>query len=66
MTRCYGRSDLGSPLIEKVPVNCWQPTTFLGNAAIGFIAPLAIDGPCYQPVVLQLGLAVPGPGVETR
>ena len=46
MTRCYGRSPLGTRLVEKTPFGRWQTTTFLGALrAEGFIAPLTIDGP---------------------
>jgi transposase len=45
MTRTYGRSILGTRLIEKTPCGRWQTTTFLGALrAEGFIAPLTIDG----------------------
>ena len=46
MTRRYGRSEMGSRVIEKVPFGRWETTTFLGALrATGFIAPLTIDGP---------------------
>lgn len=46
MTRTYGRSPIGTRLIEKVPSGRWQTTTFLGAMrAEGFIAPLTVDGP---------------------
>lgn len=45
MTRRYGRSALGTRLVEKAPCSRWQTTTFLGALrAEGFIAPLTIDG----------------------
>lgn len=45
MTRTYGRSPIGTRLIEKVPSGRWQTTTFLGAMrADGFIAPLTVDG----------------------
>jgi hypothetical protein len=40
MTRTYGRSPLGTRLIEQVPTGRWQTTTFLGAMrAEGFVAP---------------------------
>ena len=46
MTRTYGRSAMGTRLVEKIPAGRWQTTTFLGALrATGFIAPLTIDGP---------------------
>jgi len=45
MTRTYGRSSLGSRLIEKTPASRWQTTTFLGALRVeGFVAPLTVDG----------------------
>lgn len=45
MTRTYGRSPLGTRLVEKVPSGRWQTTTFLGALRVaGFIAPLTVDG----------------------
>jgi transposase len=45
MTRTYGRSPLGTRLIEKTSSSRWQTTTFLGAMrAEGFIAPLTVDG----------------------
>ena len=45
MTRTYGRSDLGTRLVEKTPCGRWQTTTFLGALrAEGFIAPLTVEG----------------------
>jgi transposase len=45
MTRTYGRSLIGTRLIERVPSGRWKTTTFLGALrANGFIAPLTIDG----------------------
>ena len=45
MTRTYGRSQLGTRLIEKTPSGRWQTTTFLGALRFdGFVAPLTIDG----------------------
>jgi len=46
MTRCYGRSEQGTRLVEKIPCGHWQTTTFLGALrSSGFVAPLTIDGP---------------------
>ncbi len=46
MTRTYGRSAIGTRVIQKVPNGRWQTTTFVGALrATGFIAPLTIDGP---------------------
>jgi transposase len=51
MTRTYGRSLLGTRLVEKTPFGRWQTTTFLGALrAEGFIAPLTIDGPVNGPM----------------
>lgn len=45
MTSTYGRSPIGTRLIEKVPSGSWQTTTFLGALrADGFIAPVTVDG----------------------
>jgi transposase len=45
MTRRYGRSPLGTRLVEKAPCGRWQTTTFLGALrATGFVAPLTVDG----------------------
>jgi hypothetical protein len=45
MTRRYGRSELGTRLVEKPPCGRWQTTTFLGALrAEGFIAPLTVEG----------------------
>jgi transposase len=45
LTRTYGRSPLGTRLIEKVPSGRWQTTTFLGAMRVeGFIAPLTVEG----------------------
>ena len=45
MTRTYGRSELGTRLVEKTPCGRWQTTTFLGALrAEGFIAPLTVEG----------------------
>ncbi|WP_254508353.1 IS630 family transposase [Anatilimnocola floriformis] len=45
MTRTYGRSLIGTRLIEKVPSGRWETTTFLGAMrAEGFIAPLTVEG----------------------
>jgi transposase len=45
MTRVYGRSPLGTRLIERTPAARWQTTTFLGALrAEGFVAPLTVDG----------------------
>tara|TARA_B100000676_G_C17928701_1_gene759610 strand:- start:121 stop:633 length:513 start_codon:yes stop_codon:yes gene_type:complete len=46
MTRTYGRSAIGSRLIEPVPHAKWETTTFLGAMRNnGFIAPLCVNGP---------------------
>ena len=53
MTRTYGRSPIGTRLIEKVPSGRWQTTTFLGALRIdGFIAPLTVDGAINGPLFL--------------
>lgn len=45
MTRTYGRSTIGTRLLQKTPYGRWQTTTFLaGLRAEGFVAPLTIDG----------------------
>lgn len=45
MTRTFGRSLLGTRLIERVPNGRWQTTTFLGALrSTGFVAPLCVDG----------------------
>ncbi len=45
MTRTYGRSALGTRLVEKTPYGRWETTTFLGALRVeGFIAPLTVDG----------------------
>ena len=45
MTRTYGRSELGTRVVEKTPCGRWQTTTFLGALrAEGFIAPLTVEG----------------------
>lgn len=46
MTRTYGRSEIGTRVIQKVPNGRWKTTTFVGALrATGFVAPLTIDGP---------------------
>jgi transposase len=51
MTRTYGRSQLGSRLIEKTPSGRWQTTTFLGALrAEGFVAPLTVEGAINGPL----------------
>ena len=53
MTRTYGRSPIGTRLIEKVPSGRWQTTTFLGALRIdGFVAPLTVDGAINGPLFL--------------
>ena len=53
MTRTYGRSELGTRLIERVPAGRWGTTTFLGALrASGFVAPLTVDGPINGPLFL--------------
>ncbi len=45
MTRRFGRSTIGTRLIEKTPCGRWQTTTFLGALrATGFVAPLTVEG----------------------
>ena len=67
MTRTYGRSLLGTRLIEKTPCGRWQTTTFLGALrSTGFIAPLtvegAINGPLFRAWVEQHLAPVLRPG----
>jgi transposase len=67
MTRTYGRSPVGTRLIEKTPCRRWQTTTFLGALrAEGFIAPLtvegAINGPLFRAWVEQHLAPVLRPG----
>jgi transposase len=51
MTRRFGRSLLGTRLIEKTPCGRWETTTFLGAMrAEGFIAPLTIEGTVNGPL----------------
>jgi len=51
MTRRYGRTLIGTRLVEKTPCGRWQTTTFLGALrAEGFIAPLTMDGPINGPL----------------
>jgi transposase len=51
MTRRYGRSPLGTRLIEKTPCGRWETTTFLGALrAEGFIAPLTVEGAINGPL----------------
>jgi hypothetical protein len=39
MTRRYGRSPLGTRLVEKTPWGHWRTTTFLGGLrSTGFVA----------------------------
>lgn len=46
MTRTYGRSEIGTRLLQKIPNGRWQTTTFIGALrSTGFISPLTIDGP---------------------
>ncbi len=52
MTRRYGRTPIGTQLVEKVPCSRWQTTTFIGALrAEGFVAPLTVDGPINGPVL---------------
>jgi hypothetical protein len=45
MTRTWGRSPIGTRLIQKTPHARWSTTTFLGTLrSTGFIAPLCVDG----------------------
>lgn len=67
MTRRYGRSALGTRLVEKTPCGHWQTTTFLGALrAGGFVAPLtvegAINGPLFRAWVEQHLVPVLQPG----
>jgi transposase len=51
MTRTYGRSPLGTRLVEKTPCGRWETTTFLGALrAEGFVAPLTIEGTLNGPL----------------
>lgn len=51
MTRTYGRSLLGTRLVEKTPCGRWQTTTFLGALrSTGFIAPLTVEGAINGPL----------------
>jgi transposase len=51
MTRTYGRSLLGTRLMEKTPCGRWETTTFLGAlTAEGFIAPLTVEGTINGPL----------------
>ena len=51
MTRTYGRSALGTRLVEKTPCGRWETTTFLGALrAEGIIAPLTVEGPINGPL----------------
>lgn len=51
MTRRYGRSALGTRVIEKTSCGRWQTTTFLGALrAEGFVAPLTVDGAINGPL----------------
>jgi len=53
LTRTYGRSPLGTRLIERVPSGRWETTTFLGALRVeGFIAPLTVDGAINGPLFL--------------
>ena len=53
LTRTYGRSPVGTRLIEKTPCNRWETTTFLGALRVeGFVAPLTVDGPINGPLFL--------------
>jgi transposase len=45
MTRRYGRSEIGTRVVEHVPCGRWQTTTFLGALRnTGFVAPLTVEG----------------------
>jgi transposase len=45
LTRTYGRSERGQPLMESVPYGRWETTTFLGAMrSTGFVAPLCVEG----------------------
>jgi transposase len=51
MTRRYGRSELGTRLVEKTPCGRWQTTTFLGALRVtGFVAPLTVEGAINGPM----------------
>src|SRR5665647_2089026 len=55
MTRTYGRSELGTRLVQKTPCGRWQTTTFLGALrAEGFIAPLSVEGSINGALFLSL------------
>ncbi len=67
MTRPYGRSIIGTRLIEKTPCGRWQTTTILGALrATGFIAPLtvegAINGDIFRAWIEQHLTPTPAPG----
>jgi transposase len=51
MTRRYGRSALGTRVVEKTPCGRWETTTFLGALCVeGFVAPLTVEGPINGPL----------------
>ena len=53
MTRTYGRSEIGTRLLQKAPHGRWETTTFIGALrSTGFVAPLTIDGPINGPLFL--------------
>jgi len=53
MTRTYGRSAIGTRLIQKVPNGRWETTTFVGALrSTGVVAPLTVDGPINGAVFL--------------
>jgi transposase len=53
MSRTYGRSTVGTRVLERVPCGRWQTTTFIGALrATGFVAPLTVDGPINGDVFL--------------
>ena len=53
MTRTYGRSEIGTRLLQKTPHGRWETTTFIGALrSTGFVAPLTIDGPINGPLFL--------------
>ena len=53
MTRTYGRSSIGTRVVEGVPFGRWETTTFVGALrSTGFVAPLTVDGPINGRVFL--------------
>jgi hypothetical protein len=51
MTRRFGRSPLGTRLVEQTPWCRWETTPFLGALRVeGFIALLTVEGPINGPL----------------